>query len=149
LDLSPAFGQEPLARTTVELSSESAVCRTRRNSYHWIVPTGGGLKSRRLVADDLHMDPSAIALQGLQQADAQLETAASRIASAGNTSPDGTPLDVVDLSAELVALMTAQNLFEANLATLKTDNQMHKALIDYQDLVDPYQTWQAFSATIG
>ena len=26
--------------------------------------------------------------------------------------------------------MTAQNLFEANLATLKTDNQMQKALID-------------------
>lgn len=76
------------------------------------------------------MDPSAIALQGLQQADAQLETAAAKIASAGATSPDGTPLDVVDLSADLVALMTAQHLFEANLPTLKTDNQMQKALID-------------------
>ncbi|HKF06985.1 MAG TPA: flagellar basal body rod C-terminal domain-containing protein [Candidatus Sulfotelmatobacter sp.] len=76
------------------------------------------------------MDPSAIALQALHQANAQLETAAARIASAGATSPDGTPIDVVDLSAELVALMTAQNLFEANLATLKTDNQMQKALID-------------------
>jgi len=76
------------------------------------------------------MDPSAIALQALHQANAQLETAAARIASAGATSPDGTPIDVVDLIAELVALMTAQNLFEANLATLKTDNQMQKALID-------------------
>jgi len=76
------------------------------------------------------MDPSAIALQGLQQADAQLETAATRIANAGVTSPDGVPVDIVDLSAELVALMTAQNLFEANLATIKTDNQMQKALID-------------------
>lgn len=76
------------------------------------------------------MDPSAIALQGLQQADAQLETAASRIAHAGVTSRDGVPVDIVDLSAELVARMTAQKLFEANLATLKTDNQMQKALID-------------------
>ena len=80
--------------------------------------------------DDLHMDPSAIALQGLQQADAQLETTAAKIANAGVTSPDGVPVDIVDLSAELVALMTAQNLFEANVATLKTADQMQKSLID-------------------
>ena len=82
------------------------------------------------IDDDLHMDPSAIALQGLQQADAQLERAASAIAHVGVTSPDGVPVDIVDLSAELVELMSAQNLFEANLATIKTDNQMQKALID-------------------
>jgi flagellar hook protein FlgE len=76
------------------------------------------------------MDPSSIALQALHQANAQLETAAAKIASAGATSPDGAPVDIVDLSAELVALMTAQNLFEANLATLKTNDQMQKALID-------------------
>jgi flagellar hook protein FlgE len=76
------------------------------------------------------MNPSAIALQGLQQANAQLEAAASRIAKAGVTSPDGVPVDIVDLSAEPVAFMTAQNLFEANLATIKTDDPMQKALID-------------------
>ena len=76
------------------------------------------------------MDPSTIALQGLQEADAQLETAASRIANAGATSPDGAPVDTVNLSAEMVALMAAQNLFEANLATIKTTDQMQKALID-------------------
>lgn len=76
------------------------------------------------------MDPSAIALQGLQQADAQLETAAARMANTGVTSPDGVPVDIVDLSAELVTLMSAQNLFEANLATIKTDDQMQKSLID-------------------
>jgi flagellar hook protein FlgE len=76
------------------------------------------------------MDPSAIALQGLQQADAQLETAAAKIADAGATSPDGIPLDTVDLSAEMVALMSAQNLFEANLATIKTVDQMQKNLVD-------------------
>jgi flagellar hook protein FlgE len=76
------------------------------------------------------MDPSSIALQGLQQADAQLEAAAARIASAGANSPDGATLDVVDLSAEMVALMSAQNSFELNLATLKTADEMQKSLID-------------------
>jgi flagellar basal body rod protein FlgC len=76
------------------------------------------------------MDPSSIALQGLQQAEVQLETAAARIASAGTTSPDGANLDVVSLSAEMVALMSAQNQFSANLATLKTADQMQKSLVD-------------------
>jgi len=78
----------------------------------------------------MHMDPSAIALQGLQQAEIQLEAAASRISSAGAASPDGSNLDVVDLSAQMVALMSAQTQFAANLATLKTADQMQKALVD-------------------
>lgn len=46
------------------------------------------------------------------------------------TSPDGANLDVVDLSAEMVALMSAQTLFDVNLTTLKTADQMQKSLID-------------------
>lgn len=88
------------------------------------------LKSATLLADDIHMDVSAIALQGLQQADAQLETAAAKVANAGVTSPDGVPIDIVDLSNEMVALMSAQNLFDSNLATIKTADQMQKALVD-------------------
>lgn len=76
------------------------------------------------------MDVSAIALQGLQQADAQLETAAAKIANASAASPDGVPIDNVDLSADLVALMSARNLFDSNLATIKTANQVQKALVD-------------------
>lgn len=76
------------------------------------------------------MDPSAIALQGLQQADVQLEAAASAIASGGGTSANGSNLDVVDLSAEMVALMSAQASFSANLATLKTVDQIQKNVID-------------------
>jgi flagellar hook protein FlgE len=76
------------------------------------------------------MDPSSIALQGLQQADVQLEAAAARIASTGGNSPDSTNLDVVHLSAEMVALMSAQNLFDVNLATLKTTDQMQKSVVD-------------------
>ncbi|MBZ5546334.1 MAG: hypothetical protein LAO22_00025 [Acidobacteriia bacterium] len=76
------------------------------------------------------MDISAIALQGLQQADAQLEKAATRIAAYGATSPDGANLDTVDLSAEVVALMSAKTEFSANLKTLKTANEIQKNLID-------------------
>jgi len=76
------------------------------------------------------MDPSSIALQGLQQAEVQLETAAAKIAGAGTTSPDGSNLDVVDLSAEMVALMSAQDLSSENVATLKTADQMQKSLVD-------------------
>jgi flagellar hook protein FlgE len=74
------------------------------------------------------MDPSAIALQGLQQAEVRLETTTARIASAGAS--DGSNVDVVDLSAEMVALMSAQNSFDANLASLKTADQLQKSLVD-------------------
>lgn len=74
------------------------------------------------------MDVSSIALQGLQLANAQLEAAAVRIA--GTASPDSMPLDVVDLSAEMVALMSAKTLVDANIATLKTADQMQQSLID-------------------
>ena len=77
----------------------------------------------RLVPD---MDISSIALQGLQQADVQLQTAASAIANA----PAQGGVDVVNLSQEMVALMSAKELYVANLDTLKTADQMQKTLID-------------------
>lgn len=76
------------------------------------------------------MDLSAIALQGLQQADTQLEAAAARIASSGASSPDGAKLDVVDLSTEMVAPISAKTQFSANLTTLKTGDEIQKNLID-------------------
>lgn len=74
------------------------------------------------------MNPSAIALQGLQQADLQLETAAARVAGAGAES--SSPQDVVDLSAEMTALTSAQTLYEANLATLKAADQVEQNLVN-------------------
>ncbi len=76
------------------------------------------------------MDSSSIALQALHQADAQLEKAAAGIANAGDTCPASPSLDAVDLGAEMVALMSAQNLFEANLTTLETTDQMQKSVLD-------------------
>ncbi len=76
------------------------------------------------------MDVSSIALQGLQQANTQLEAAATAIANAGSDSSSTGNVDVVDLGAEMVALMSAQNSFAVNLATLKTADQMQKTLVD-------------------
>ena len=76
------------------------------------------------------MNPSAIALQGLQQANVQLNTTAAQIASSGGTSPDEANPDVVDLSEEMVALTSAQILYEANLATLKTADQVEQNLVN-------------------
>jgi hypothetical protein len=76
------------------------------------------------------MDSSAIALQGLQQAEVQLEAAANGIVRAGTGSPDGATSDVVDLSAEMVALTSAQVLYESNLATLKTADQVEQRLVN-------------------
>jgi flagellar basal body rod protein FlgC len=76
------------------------------------------------------MDPSSIALQGLQQADVQLETAAAKLAGAEAASPAGANLDQVDISTEVVAVTSAQNLFAANVSALKIAEQMQKALLD-------------------
>jgi flagellar hook protein FlgE len=76
------------------------------------------------------MDLSAIALQGLEQAQVQLEQSATRLAGAGTASPDGANLDIVDLSAEIVALMSAKTQFSANLSTLKTADQIQRNVID-------------------
>ena len=76
------------------------------------------------------MDISAIALQGLDQASAQLETAVAGIASAGAASPDGANLDTVSLSEEVVALMSAKTMYSANLSTLRTADQIQKSTID-------------------
>ena len=74
------------------------------------------------------MDPSSIALQGLQQAEVQAETAAAAIA--GASAANGTNPDVVDLSKEVLAPISAQASFDANIATLETVDQMQKILLD-------------------
>ena len=87
------------------------------------------LKSARVCADRKDMDLSAIALQGLQQAEIQLGNVATRLAGAG-ASPAGANLDIVDLSAEMVALMSAKTNVSVNLSVLKTVSQIQKDAID-------------------
>lgn len=75
------------------------------------------------------MGATAIALQGLEQADAQLNSADEAIATDG-TVPGSSGPNVVDLGADMISLTSAQTLFEANIATLKTADQMEQSLID-------------------
>ncbi len=75
------------------------------------------------------MDLSAIALQGLEQAQIQLNAAASNLANAGAASA-GPSLDTVDLSAQIVALTSAQTLYDVNLETLKTANQIQQNVLN-------------------
>jgi hypothetical protein len=74
------------------------------------------------------MDPSAIALEGLQQASAQFDQAAAGIAGCGSAGE--APADVVSLSEEMVALMSATLMFEANAATMKVVQDANRAVID-------------------
>jgi hypothetical protein len=76
------------------------------------------------------MDLSAIALQGIHQAQARFEAAAPGIASAAALSPDATTADSVDLSAEVVALLSAKNQFSVNPTTLKIAAATQKSAID-------------------
>lgn len=75
------------------------------------------------------MDPSTIALQGLEQADAQLDVAANATANAG-AAPGSTGHDISNLATDMVSLTSAQTSYEANLATIQTADQMEQALID-------------------
>jgi flagellar hook protein FlgE len=81
-------------------------------------------------ADRTGMDVSTIALQGLHQAYARLVSAGSKIASFGASSPSGAGQDTVDLSAAVVALLSAKNLYSASLASVKTADDIRKTSID-------------------
>ena len=83
-----------------------------------------------LSADMNNMDLSAIALQGLAQADVQLNAAASTLATAGAASPDGVNVDVANLSAEIAALNAAKTLVAVNLSALKTADQIQQSTIN-------------------
>lgn len=76
------------------------------------------------------MDISAIALQGLGQANLQLNDAAANLASAAALSPDGSNVDTVDISSEIIALLSAKNQFSVAAATLKTANEVQKNVVD-------------------
>jgi flagellar basal body rod protein FlgC len=69
------------------------------------------------------MDISSIALQGVQQAQVQLDNSVQRLTQA-------TSGDVVDLSQEAVALLSAKNQFSANINVLKIAGNMQKNVIN-------------------
>jgi flagellar hook protein FlgE len=76
------------------------------------------------------MDVSAIALQGLAQAQIQVEASAARLIAATAATPEAMPVDTVSLSEAAVALLGAKNQFSASIEVLKTANQMQKNLVN-------------------
>lgn len=69
------------------------------------------------------MEISAIALGGLQSAQAKFERSAARVASAGAS-------DTVDLSSAAVDLLSAKNEFQLNIKMLKAADDMLKQTLD-------------------
>jgi hypothetical protein len=75
------------------------------------------------------MDISAVALAGLEQAQAQLESAATSLAGLAG-SADLSSSDSVDLSAGIIALMSAKNNSAVNISVLNTADEIQKQAID-------------------
>ena len=76
------------------------------------------------------MDVSSIALQGLEQAQVQLDNSAKRLASIGATSPSGAVVDDVSLSQEAVSMLSSKNEFAMNINVLKIADEMQKSTIN-------------------
>ncbi len=95
----------------------------------WSRALSTALKSKTASADSIDMDVSAIALQGLAQAQVQLESAAASIAGA-STASNSAGTDTVDLSTAVVALLTAKNQFSVDLTVLKVANQTQASVIN-------------------
>ncbi len=68
-------------------------------------------------------------LEGLQRAQAAADKSAARIAGFP-LSPGGSEEDVVDISAEAVALMAARNAFEASISLIETGSEMQRSTLD-------------------
>jgi hypothetical protein len=76
------------------------------------------------------MEISAIALQGLNQAQTQVEQAGQRLASVGSNTGDAPPVDTATLSEAAVSLLSAKNAFATDIKVLKVANEMQSQAID-------------------
>ncbi len=79
-------------------------------------------------------------LEGLQRAESQIAESARRLsrlpaaftsllANSGGSSGVADPVDIVDISAESIALMQARNAGEANLAAISSFDEIQKQLL--------------------
>ena len=76
------------------------------------------------------IDAIGIGLSGLQKATQKVEGAANNIANVQTPRDDGV---VVDLSEEAVNLLLAETEFKANVATIKTADEMSDELLSIFD----------------
>ena len=78
-------------------------------------------------------------IEGLQRAEAQIADSAKRLSrlpeaftsllARTQTPGGGDPVDVVDISAETVALLQARNVAEANISAIRTFDDIQKYLL--------------------
>jgi hypothetical protein len=71
-----------------------------------------------------------IAAPGMSNALAQFSKAAGRMAKMTARAEPGRGEDVVDLSAEILAMMAAKNTFAANVKAAQSMEEIRKSLID-------------------
>ena len=76
------------------------------------------------------IDAIGIGLSGLQNATQKVEKAATNIANVTTPRDDGV---TIDLSKEAVNLLLAETEFKANLATMKTADELSDELLDIFD----------------
>jgi hypothetical protein len=76
------------------------------------------------------MDIASIALQGVVAADTQLQDAAVQIASYGRNIPQGANVDTVDLSAAVIALLSARTQAAASIDVLKSADQIQASALN-------------------
>jgi len=75
------------------------------------------------------MDILQTGLDGLRRAEAGVQRTATRLAQLP-FSVTGEPQDVVDLSAEAIALLVNKNAFEANLKSVETAAELLDSTLD-------------------
>ncbi|HEY7388175.1 MAG TPA: flagellar basal body rod C-terminal domain-containing protein [Bryobacteraceae bacterium] len=75
------------------------------------------------------MEILAVALEGLNRAEAKVDQAAVRISQAG-VAPNGSSGDTVDLTKEIVNLAVAKEDFMANLKALQAGDELSQHTID-------------------
>jgi hypothetical protein len=76
------------------------------------------------------MEISAVALQGLNQAQAQVEQAGVWLASMAANTGEGPPVDTADLSEAARSLLSAKNAFAVNIKLLKVADEMQSQVLN-------------------
>lgn len=71
-----------------------------------------------------------IAAEGIRKADERVQRAAERLARLGPPTDSAAPEDVIDLSAEVVALLEAKNAHAINAKVAETATSLDQHLLD-------------------
>lgn len=76
------------------------------------------------------MSDLAIPLEGVRRAESQIDLSAKRLNRLPVSTSPGGGGDIVDLSAETVALIQSKRVAEANIKALQSVDEVQKRLID-------------------